>query len=284
MLEARTTQRTVCGLLLAIVGIIAIASCSEIASPTRQVPAVEHNNFNQPAFGSMFDCETFTFGSEWTCDSTWGEQFSQLDYLPWWEFTSPNNCVYNPAYCPSSTYYATGGTYGLTPVTPSDSDAIGLVQPNCPPNPVGMRPRDYVGAYAWCNGAEPQPFQVARIINAKNLMKAISDTCAALAAAVDSELKYHQLRVYIPDSVVKGGISFTPFGAGPTGPYSYSAIWIQWTDVKYDYAHRDGAGIDLQEILAHEMDHLLGHAVNGNPHIDAKNFFTPNSQRCGGLT
>ncbi len=98
-------------------------------------------------------------------------------------------------------------------------------------------------------------YELDRINAALDAMRPISDTCAKLAAIADSPLAHHTLQIFIEDSVAVDR-AYAPQGGGSSGPYSWAVIGQEWIDVAWSHAHLDSNRADLQEIIAHEMDHL----------------------------
>jgi len=125
-------------------------------------------------------------------------------------------------------------------------------------------------------------------------MRLEGDTCARLAAIGDTLLANNGIRFFdrnrdttltFAGAAPKGGAT-SAYG-GAKGTYAYMSISVNFVDLYYDKNHtttqwsaidQENVTRDLQELLAHELDHL-----NGANHTDSDGFFTTNSQACSGL-
>jgi hypothetical protein len=107
-------------------------------------------------------------------------------------------------------------------------------------------------------------------------MHALGGTCSTLATIGDALVSSNRIHVFKSGAFPFGGAA--PVGAG-SGPNAYMVISTSFTDVHYDRAHAtkgEPYRRTLQEVLAHELDHLAGQG-----HADPGTYTTPNSEACG---
>lgn len=145
--------------------------------------------------------------------------------------------------------------------------------PDCD-NPDNMAER------LWCTAAVPDSTTAVPVVEAAVArMQALGGVCAPLATTLAQLLRFHLVRVYDPDQLPGAG------AAAPSGrsAHTYLLLSRDLITTFFDAAHRSG-NIDsqgtprpetLQEVLAHEADHLLG-----RDHIDRDGYLTPNTLRC----
>jgi len=136
--------------------------------------------------------------------------------------------------------------------------------------------------------------RLSRINDALNRMRSKGGVCATLAALGDTLLTLPNggIRIYsrktdtafskFGGGAIPGGA--TPASGGAKGPKSWLVIQAEWTDLFYDASHKttqtkNGETFtrDLQQTLAHELDHLYGSTP---AHTDAAGAKTPNSETC----
>ena len=74
------------------------------------------------------------------------------------------------------------------------------------------------------------------------------------------------------------GYSFGGYASG-SGPKSLIGLDDYWTNVAIDSQHLSADGRDLQEVLAHEADHILQQSAD---HADPGGYTTTHSEQCRG--
>ncbi|MDB4876945.1 MAG: hypothetical protein JWM41_3391 [Gemmatimonadetes bacterium] len=131
-------------------------------------------------------------------------------------------------------------------------------------------------AKSWCDGSPPDSTQRARIDAALANMRSIGGICVTLANIGDAVLNRGDLHLYSTSSWPGFG-GGAPQGGGASGGYSWVTLANGWTNNYYDASHKDGSGRDLQQLLAHEFDHL-----NNGRHLTNDNSKTTHSDQCGG--
>jgi hypothetical protein len=151
--------------------------------------------------------------------------------------------------------------------------AIALPDCSSPDNPTEL---------AWCHGSPPDATaELPAIQGALARMSARGTTCRSRAGLLADLLRRQAVRLYDPESYPLVGAA-TP----ADGRHRYLIISRELVRKYYDPAHRsaniDSRGVPrpetLQQVLAHEADHLLG-----LHHIDADGYLTPNTLQCGDL-
>jgi hypothetical protein len=151
--------------------------------------------------------------------------------------------------------------------------------PTCPP------PHDvnYSQNLAWCNAPPPASNSKAeqRILNALDKMYALGGECQERAMVMTQVYIQGNLHVYSEGAAGAGVGGFAPVGEGNDG---YVGIADTWTKYAYDENHKtkpkpgsDEPALNLQNILAHEADHLLGWSHQGDPA-----WSSPHTLLCGG--
>lgn len=179
---------------------------------------------------------------------------------------------------------ASGGAGATpTPPPPNAEDSEGpLDPPNCADtNLLAM-------AQAWCSGREPTADELEKINAALERMKAKGGVCQVLADIGYSYIGGN-LRMFDDQRVWTD--AYGTFAAGAVAPRggrrtAYIGIGWNFTARFYDAQHQT-VGQDeprtLQQVLAHELDHLNGadHLKKADGSVNA--YRTPNSQACSDL-
>ncbi|MEO6879163.1 MAG: hypothetical protein ABI205_11830 [Gemmatimonadaceae bacterium] len=230
----------------------------------------------------MYTCSSSDMFHEWyVCrDEGQASVFYQFDESEddGWTYASPFDCSSDLSNCPTGSATTTGGNYGLAPEPASANDNASEAVPSCNPMPMTDS-----SAHAWCLGVVPGvgSIRLIRIKSALDAMRAINQTCAVMASIGDSLLANDRLRIFVHDGIAKMGGAAPQYG-GWSGPDSWMALSTGWTDINYDSNHEDGSAAhrDLQQALAHELDHLFGSTPI---HTDQATLMTLNSQTCGGV-
>ncbi|MDB4875585.1 MAG: hypothetical protein JWM41_2031 [Gemmatimonadetes bacterium] len=143
------------------------------------------------------------------------------------------------------------------------------------------------GAKAWCGGAAPTGLQNTRINNAISAMQGLGGYCSTLASTLAAVAARGDIHIY-PSSIAQFSGAAPP-GGGSTGVNSWIAIKSFWTDEAFNSFHATASppepvSRDLQQILAHEADHLMGQkSASGGWHTDQATFSTPHSETCSGI-
>lgn len=139
---------------------------------------------------------------------------------------------------------------------------------------------------AWCSGDSASTDERTKIQAALARMAAKGGVCASLAAIGTSLLNANSLHMYDQSWYNFGGAA--PMNGGKAG---WVVVSRTWTATFYDTAHVTPTGQngepqhrDLQQLLAHELDHLAGrdHVGSATPTPDPYN--TPNSNACSDIT
>ncbi len=159
----------------------------------------------------------------------------------------------------------------------NDNEVVPPGLPNC--SSQDIFPNNLLMAKAWCAGTPPGPVASNRIYDALQRMNAKGGDCSRLA-----NIGYYLM--VIGAVRVVDGLQWALGGAAPRGNGNdgYMVIADHWTNWAYDSAHattiteREKESRTLQQILAHELDHL-----DGKDHIPGNDFETPLSQVCSDL-
>jgi hypothetical protein len=183
----------------------------------------------------------------------------------------------------------TGGGGGTTaPQSPSadasdDQGALGV--PNCTASTLHATER------AWCGGRQPTADELSKIKAALERMRAKGGVCAELAGLGDAYIANTNLHMINDQAAYWDDFenrNVQMGGAAPkNGGYSsFIVIGTSFTSSWYDASHMsyEGPGGSesrtLQQLLAHELDHLHGSDHLLNP-LDF--YRTDNSQHCSDL-
>jgi len=142
----------------------------------------------------------------------------------------------------------------------------------------------------WCKNPPPDTGSTAhkRIQRAIDDMRAISDTCATRANILQVILNQRFIHVYPEKALPRGNTypplysgAFSPLGEGEAGYIGLSEVYTKFA---YDSRHKtrpspyvSESPTWLQQVLAHEADHLMGIAGHTT---DPQT--TTHSQACGG--
>jgi hypothetical protein len=244
------------------------------------------------AHSDWFDCvyASFSNGSEvYSCTSeshTLPTVTVYGEYPDDWNGDAPENTCQSTNgcdpwdLCPSagSCGQGTSGGPGAPGTADPQDDAPLLEPPDC------TKSNNPVTVQAWCSGRQPTPNETYKITNALNAMRNRGGICATLA-----DIGFHYLNngtLHMIDGTFwKMGGTAPRYG----GLNAYLAIDWAWTERFYDADHTTTVDDhelivrDLQQVLAHELDHL-----NGEDHVHdtgtmKDNFSTPNSSSCGNL-
>ena len=192
-------------------------------------------------------------------------------------------CDQNPEAC----FFADSTGFGTTfsnliynaPAADPNDNTTPVVIPNCS-SPADDYERAWCAGHAPAAGAEYGMVHKA-IVNIMNL----GGDCGAIGNALSASLQMGYIRIYSQSS-------YTGFsGAAPTGgstpqygglgsAYSWVAISDYWTTKGFDSMHptAETPPRDLQQVLAHEGDHLLG-----ADHLPGDPNSTPHSSECSGI-
>lgn len=262
-----------------------LAACSESTAPrpqpsTRPLAAMTRPDNPPPTMTDGEQCWSWDDMQTWSCAYVgqatyyYDFDFSSGDY----EYVSPTDCSLYDYDCPSSEPMSSGGDYGIPAPEPTTDDNAFVPLPTCDPLPSDRDSR------AWCEGMVPSGFRIMRIQDALSAMGNIGGICATLAALGDSLVSNDRIRLFNrsgDSTLVMAGVA--PLGGGGSGPEAWMALSINFTDLYYDQDHtttHEPVRRDLQELLAHELDHLHGTTP---VHADQAGYTTPNSETCGGV-
>lgn len=208
-----------------------------------------------------------------------GSDYWDLGTQSW--YTQSNCTSYHTGYCDQTLRAGpTRSNPSTTELSNSTSPDIASDQPDPPPCP---NYRD-VEEQAFCAGTAVSGTRLTLVKAAIDRIKQRGSACTMVAIAIETALGATRIHVYSnTDQRFRG---FT--AAAPPYGHSRHTDWIaisdKWTDTNYDAAHntsRPGdpyAPRNLDQILAHEGDHLLGQG-----HLASDISKTPNSQACSGL-
>lgn len=197
-------------------------------------------------------------------------------------FNSTRNCEWaGDIYCDQSLGSGPGGGSFGTDVsneTMRDNPYAGTLIPDCN-NPQSAYER------AFCTGVVPAATARSRIAAALADMDSIGGVCSSLAQLGRTLLANDELRVFANEDFRTFG------GAAPENGANVDPTTNRWvvisnafTNAFYDAAHATSPVKDkfaprtLQQVLAHELDHL-----QGNSHLANDRSRTPNSQTCSRL-
>lgn len=269
-------------------------SCSDIGGPPQpglRAASDSASKVMRPWIECWYDS---AYPEDWNCDVGGYDDVSDYasDLLGSFTTTyvSTTDCRSSPGTCPTRGGGITGGDYGVgsPPGTADDADLLP------PPECSGSTPTDSTlksnrDAIAWCIAHVPEGFRLTRIQQALEDMRTIDPACAHLASIADTLIANQRLRLFDknedPTHMVKQGGN-APFGGGATGDNAYLVIDVNFVDLWWNPAHATKTDPsrpyrrDLQQALAHELDHLDG----ASPvHADAGNYTTPHSQMCSRL-
>jgi hypothetical protein len=286
---------------------VALGACGDATSLARPVPsrAVAAESAATAKMGGgapivkplnlqyWWDCASWDGMQTWSC--TYVGTSGTPDYDPglhpgdMYGYLYTQDCSTNPGMCPTSGGYSTGGDYGLASPSLSQSDLAADAVPVCSPPPTDAKAR------AWCKGVKPDGMRLTRINDALSRMRSKGGICATLAAVADTLLSLPAggVRIYnkhddpafstFGGGAIPGGATAAKGGA--TGPKAWLVIQAEWTDAYWSPNHKTTATLngetftrDLQQVLAHELDHLVG-----NDHTDAAEAKTTNSEACSDL-
>ncbi|MBA3645731.1 MAG: hypothetical protein H0W63_06080 [Gemmatimonadaceae bacterium] len=135
-------------------------------------------------------------------------------------------------------------------------------------------------AVSWCYGTAPDPVASNRIYDALQRMNAKGGICSTLANIGYSLMVSGAIRMVDGLTWGIGG------AASPSqGNNGWLVLADYWTTTAYDSAHatvvteREKESRTLQQLLAHELDHLNGVL----PHMPNNDFETLHSQQCSDL-
>lgn len=184
-------------------------------------------------------------------------------------------------YAPDGYYYDPGVWTDVTAAPPEmlDDFALERTPPDCtfPQNDKET---------AWCSGKTPSSDEDAKIRAALARMAAKGGTCAALASIGTALLNSGNLHLYDQSWFTFGGAA--PLNGGSTG---WMALSRTWTTTFYDADHvtpiasgGEPQHRDLQQVLAHELDHLAGSDHVGAATATPDPYNTPNSNACSDIT
>lgn len=270
-----------------------VGSCAEITAPAKvRVPGNPHESLT---ITDWYSCWRFESSTTWDGCEYIG---STADYIAGWElfdnhapqYTSLQEVKVTNSTCPEcpDDPNQDRGPHLYIP-TPDDADILQKTsRPDCR-YITSLDAKDK----AWCKAGIPQYSRKTRIADALAKMAQLGGVCADLAAMGQSVLSEGALRVYTPNAdgsgFQKGG-----FASANMGARGYIVIHKNYTDAfwqEYDTQTTklpDGTSVtfkvNLQFILAHEIDHL------GSPddHLDpiskgGQGWLTPHAIQCSGL-
>lgn len=171
-------------------------------------------------------------------------------------------------------FTTTGATPAIVPPPADTTDAMDAqggfaVRPDCTKSQTEQKDR------VWCTTNAPTPgAQYSAIQRAINNMTTLGGVCASLASIAEAALTRGDIHMF-PNSA---GYGFGAFSGG-NGTSAFIGLDDYWTNAAPDFDHLDGSGRDLQEILAHEADHIY---TQTSTHLDSSGFTTTHSEQCRG--
>ena len=210
-------------------------------------------------------------------------------HLTWYCSNGCNMSDFDAYWCPSGSGYVDtgneggggagggGGGNGEPDPSPFNGDEVSdlAAKPNCQDTNLSREAR------LWCIGRFPYPNELTVLNQAIERMRGRGAACFDLAEAATH---------LIADSAFRVGIR--QVGTDPAGSAAKAGDWA-WVASEYFSTYLvngDGWGRNLDNLLAHEMDHLLNHVIPGvtderGHRLDVyQGVHTLNSQLCGGDT
>jgi hypothetical protein len=264
--------------------VVVVGSCSDLTAPRGRTPSPgTAPSKNLPKEIAWFTCASYDGGESWTCEYT-GTEIYAPDY---WDgggnLQTTTDCSYNHTiYCDQTLRSGPNhGAYGdeASNETTTHEQPLSNLPPDC------TAPRN-IGEKAYCSGVPPTGARLARLNAALDAMDAIGGVCSTLAAIGRQLVDSNTIRVFVQNDFPGFGGRSPPNGAhSDPADNEWSTIGDVWFDAWYDADHKSSivhdrfAPRDLQQLLAHELDHLNGETTHlgGNPAL------TQNSQICSGL-
>lgn len=264
---------------------IAAASCSDNPTVPRStaVSASEGASKVVQPDANWFSCATYDARISYICESI-GRSPTSPD---WWDgngnwHTTKDCTFFHYSNCDSPLAAGPGGGTASTALSNNtqNDESEYLDMPNC------SSPRNS-DETAYCSGSPPTSTALTNIQAAIARMSALGGVCATMAAALTRTLT----SVPATMTVYAGGDDrFRGFNAASA--YDGTANGSEWVTISsffangyHDRAHATTAANDpkyyprtLQQILAHEADHLAG-----LDHLPSNPSMTPNSQACSDL-
>jgi len=207
-----------------------------------------------------YTCASWDGRATWSCvyDGSDGFDYYWVDIPTHIAVLSKQDCGVDPTGCPEGG----AGFVAMAPVEEYDAVLPTGALPNCS----GTLTRE--SEKKWCAGSAPSGSRRTRIQTALSRMHAIGGICDTLAKIGDSLLVHGTLKMYKPAAADSGG-AWAPAGGGDHGPNSWMALSQVWTDVYFDSTRHTMESVhrNLQQTLAHELDHLNGVATHfGSPY------------------
>ncbi len=260
--------------ILLLAGVLVLAACSadsRITDPSGGTIVTTRGRMSVNVGGGETDamspiverCEDHVGGF---CEGDYGSG------TPWDAPIYPA-CTLDPQSCE---FVGGGGGYVANPVPPEPTpdlyDSSVAQDPNC-------QSTTNVHELAWCVGNLPSPGQRSLINAALARMSLKGGTCAVMAAVGQALLNNNKIRLTpVSANYAWGGAA--PVSQGSAG---WMLLSDYWTNVAFDIRHPnvrvDSQGVThtrtLQQLLAHEIDHLRGQG-----HTDFDGYDTPNANSC----
>ena len=269
LVSKRVSSRCRVFLGVCVVGVM-VAGCRSgdaLLSPPATIPTASTSTSGSPSvFSSWQSCTSWDGGATYSCIL---EGFTSYDF---YYYSFPLVSQVSTKDCSVEVCSFGGPGYRSVPSSPEgdvlDIDGTSI---DC------SKPQTFKGNQLYCGGFVPSGSRLTRITAALNRMRVINSDCAHLAAIADTLLSGNKLHLFVGDSTAKGGYAME--GGGATGPNAWMAIDVTWTDAFWDNAHYtvgEPVHRNLQQSLAHELDHLAG----ALPVHTTSPYSTPHSESC----
>jgi hypothetical protein len=267
-------------LILAVV----LASCSDLTGPgERSLSPATPPSKVLPTMIAWFSCASYDGMESWTCEYTGTDVYApdHWDYAG--DLLTTSDCTYShTTYCDQTLRSGPNrGAYGDEESNESQNhlEALSNLPPDC------SNPKT-IGQKAYCSGVDPTDARLTRLIAALDAMDAIGGVCSTLAAIGRRLVIEDHIKIYKQGDFPGFGGRSPPNGSNSNpSANEWTTIADNWFDAYYDKDHKSSivhdawAPRDLQQVLAHELDHLNGEEA----HVDANPAITAHSQICSGL-
>jgi hypothetical protein len=283
-LSVSRVQAACLGLLLGLSTIV-LAACSDLTTPTsdhRITVSGPRTSFAKEV--DWWQCTSWDGGSSWTCEYTGTESYGDDYWLPdRGVLITKSNCAdVISVYCDQTLRSGPSNQpFGTEEPNETQQDMAALAQtpPDCT-HPRNTKER------AYCTGVDPSGVRLDRLNAVLARMDSLGGECAALAAVGRRLVADRHIRIYV-NSAFPAFSGAAPLDGSNTNPAvnEWMVLSDAWFDSFYDASHHTTfphdlyAPRNLEQVLAHEADHLVG-----REHVGTDGSQTPNSQSCSGLS